>query len=273
MKLNIDMNKFSNVLCPKCGAQLLQFGNSLKCADGHTYDIASQGYVNLLPPHKQGAVPGDSKEMVRTRRAFLENGYYAPLADKLCQIMQSISPALVADIGCGEGYYTGRVKSACSCSVIGIDISKFALMYAAKAYSDIDFCVASLHSLPLASGSCDAILCCFCAHDEEEFSRVLNDDGRFVIVTPGKRHLFELKSVLYDKPYENDPAESMKFFDLEYQDKLSFEINVPHDDIWNLFSMTPYFWKTPKQGSDRLKEIDTLCCTAEFDIRVYRKKR
>lgn len=267
------MTDFLGIICPKCLSPLKVEGNTLKCSNGHCYDISSQGYVNLLPPHKGGSVPGDNKEMVRARRTFLNNGYYKPLADELARITAELCPSFVADIGCGEGYYTSRIKQEAKATVKGFDISKFALAYAAKAYKDIDFCVANLHSLPMADNTVDVITCCFCAHDENEFARVLKDGGFFILVTPGAKHLFSLKSVVYDDPYEN-PADEVQIPNFELTDtkELCFDFTVNGDDIWNLFSMTPYFWKSPKEGAQRLRQLASLTTTADFVIRIYRKK-
>lgn len=267
----MNANRFNDIICPKCSGNLYLDKNCLKCENGHCYDVSSKGYVNLLPPHKQGTIPGDNKEMVQARRAFLAKGYYEPLANKIYEIMKQISPEFVVDIGCGEGYYTGKLLSNAGNKVVGFDISKFALAYAAKLYKDVAFCVANLHDIPLKSESCDAVLCCFCACDEVEFARILKKCGKFVLVTPGKRHLFGLKSILYDCPYENDTDIEFDRFKQTENYEVSYNISVEKGDIWNLFSMTPYYWKTSKEASEKLKNIDVLCTEANFLIRVYQK--
>ncbi len=263
--------KFSDIICPKCGNELRIEGNSLKCNSNHCFDVSSQGYVNLLPPHKQGSIPGDSKEMARARRTFLNNGYYRPIADAICDAVSRISTQKIVDIGCGEGYYTGLLKQSCDADVIGFDISKFALAYAAKAYKDVSFCVANLHALPLKDKTADALVCCFCAYDAKEFSRVLKDDGRFVFVVPGKKHLFGLKSVLYENPYENEVDTTIDGFELESANELNFTITVNGDDIQNLFAMTPYYWKTPKEGSARLLALESLDTEVNVIVCTYKK--
>ena len=77
---------YNGLMCPHCGALLYKDKNTLKCSHGHNFDISAAGYVNLLPPHRN--VPGDSKEMVRARRRFLDGGYYMPLADTLLKFVQ-----------------------------------------------------------------------------------------------------------------------------------------------------------------------------------------
>ena len=202
---------------------------------------------------------------------FLNNGYYRPIADAICEAVKGISPKKIIDIGCGEGYYTELLAQNCNADVIGFDISKFALAYAAKAYKDVSFCVANLHSLPLKDKTADALVCCFCAYDANEFSRVLKDDGRFIFVIPGKRHLFGLKSVLYENPYENEVDTHIDGFELESATELNFNITVAHDDIQNLFAMTPYYWKSPKEGSLRLLALPSLETEVNVIVCTYKK--
>lgn len=268
----MNPNKFRYLICPVCGGNMHTEQNTLKCEHGHSYDIASSGYVNLLPPHKKDTVPGDNKDMVRARRDFLLKGYYSPLADKLTEICNLYKPSVIADIGCGEGYYTSKL--GCSGAyVMGFDISKFALTVASKRDKASDYCVANLHELPIADCTADAVFCCFCAYDAAEFARILNTDGKFVFVTPARRHLFGLKGLLYEKPYENDETlPAMEGFRLISSERIEYTADIKGtDDIMNLFAMTPYFWKTPKSGADKLKALDCLTTEVAFAVNTYVK--
>ena len=157
--------------------------------------------------------------------------------------------------------------------VIGIDISKFALASASKSDKASDYCVSSLHSLPLQDSTADMVVCCFCAHDAKEFSRILKKNAKFILVGPGKRHLFGLKSILYQNPYENpENEEALEGFALLTTETVSYNIDITgKDNIWNLFSMTPYFWKTSKDAAEKLKTISTLNTDIEFNISTYAK--
>ncbi len=268
-----NTNKFLNIICPICGHKLKPVSNMLKCKNNHSYDISDEGYVNLLPPHKNGNIPGDSKEMVRARRNFLNKDYYLPLANELISIIKDISPDILIDIGCGEGYYTNKIEQNTNTEIYGIDISKFALALAAKTNKNINYCTASLHSLVFNDNIADALLCCFCAYDEKEFARILKPKGNFILVTPGSKHLFGLKSILYDEPYENpDDNNDIAGFSLDYEKRLTYDIRIESaEDIWNLFSMTPYYWKTPKSGTEKLKGVSYLYTPVEFIIHVFKK--
>ena len=229
---------------------------------------------------KHSLAPGDDQGMARARRDFLSKGYYAPLPNTLCHLSVShTGPApSVLDAGCGEGWYTAGVYRALldagkSPRMAGIDISKFILRYAAKREKGVEFAVASSYRLPVADGSVDILLNCFSPLALEEFRRVLRPGGTFLYVVPAADHLWELKEVLYERPYPNEEKETP-------YEGFSYEAIVPVDgrislesqaDIHALFQMTPYYWKTPKEGAERLASLDTLDCRIAFRVHIFRK--
>ncbi|MBW6453984.1 MAG: hypothetical protein K0A92_09425, partial [Methyloprofundus sp.] len=100
-------------ICPICQTPLVNIlpAQSYECVNNHRFDIAKEGYINLLPAqHKKSKEPGDSKEMMRARRNFLEAGFYQPLAQAISSIIDQYladTPKLhILDMGCGEGYYS-----------------------------------------------------------------------------------------------------------------------------------------------------------------------
>ena len=267
--------------CPICGCPLERGPAAYRCSGGHSYDIAREGYTHLLPANrKHSAAPGDDKGMAAARRDFLSKGYYAPLLDALCaEILPRAgdSPALL-DTGCGEGYYTAGVFQALlnagkTPRMAGIDISKFILRYAARREKRVEFAVASSYRLPAADNSVDILLNCFSPLAIGEFRRVLKPGGVFLYVVPAADHLWELKKVLYDRPYPNEEKETP-------YEGFAYEAIVPVDqritlesqsDIHALFQMTPYYWKTPKAGAERLAELDCLDCRIAFRVHIFRK--
>ena len=114
------------LLCPVCGAELEKQEHALRCSAGHSFDIARQGYVNLLPvQQKRSLHPGDTREQVASRRRFLDTGLYAPICDALCETAAELGASgPVLDVGCGEGYYAARLARALGCELVGLDISK-----------------------------------------------------------------------------------------------------------------------------------------------------
>lgn len=267
--------------CPVCGAPLARGEGAYTCSSGHSYDLAKEGYAYLLPPNrKHSAAPGDDRQMARARREFLSKGYYEPLLNTLCCQILSLcgeSPAIL-DAGCGEGYYTaGIFQALCHAGrtprMAGTDISKFILRSAAKREKGVEFAVASSYRLPLGDGAVDLLLDCFSPLALEEFRRVLRPGGVFLYVVPGADHLWELKRVLYDRPYPNEEKETpYEGFAYERIVPVDGEITLPdRADIQDLFRMTPYYRKTPRSGGERLAALETLTVTTSFRIHVFRR--
>ena len=268
-------------ICPVCAAALQREERRYICPAGHSFDRAKEGYCNLLPVNrKHSKAPGDDKAMAAARSVFLGKGYYAPLREALCALAVSMTgeAPTVLDAGCGEGYYTDGIYRALQDAgkapqMAGTDISKFILRRAAKREKDIEFAVASSYHLPVADGSVDLLLNCFSPLAIEEFHRVLRPGGVFVYVVPSEKHLWELKQVLYDRPYPNQVKQT-PYPGFSYQEIRHVEavIHLPcQEDIHALFQMTPYYWKTPRAGAQRLAALTALDVTISFDIHVFRR--
>lgn len=267
--------------CPLCAAPLKRDAGACRCPKGHSFDVAREGYVHLLPPNqKHSALPGDDREMVRARRAFLSKEYYRPLLNTLCSEILAFSgedPVLL-DAGCGEGYYTAGIYQALLAAgkrprMAGTDISKFALRAAARREKSVEFAVASSYRLPVPDGSVDVLVNCFSPLALEEFRRVLRPGGAYFYVVPGARHLWELKEILYDRPYPNEekqtPYEGFAYQRVVPVDGMA-EVQS-REDVQNLFRMTPYFWKTPKEGAERLAAVERLKVRLSFRVHIFRK--
>jgi len=266
------------LICPICRRPLELNGKSFVCENRHCFDRAKQGYVNLL---SGGGAHGDNREMIRARRDFLWAEHYSPLADALCRaVADSCAPDRqneLIDAGCGEGYYTAKVDSflksaGISCDICGIDVSRDACAYAAKAAKDAKFAVASVYSMPFSDRSADIIISLFAPSAPEEYLRVLRPGGRLIIAFPGVRHLFGLKEVLYDIPYENELADfAIEGFTLTDRKSIAFELSLDNAAANSLFAMTPYYYNTPEAGRRRLAECGRLVTEAAFELAVYKK--
>ena len=266
--------------CPVCQRALEADAHSYRCAAGHCFDIAKEGYVNLLPVNRRHSdMPGDDREMVAARTRFLNGGWYAPLRKELCRLAEAVNaeePVLL-DAGCGEGYYTeallGVIRKQGG-QTAGVDLSRAAVRRAAKRCAGAEIAVASVYRLPLADRSADLIVNCFAPLAEEEFRRVLRPGGRFLYVVPGQKHLWEMKEILYDRPYENALREERYAgFRQTGEVPLQFQFRLQgQEEIAALFHMTPYTWKTPKDGVTRLAECGELNVTAQFRILVFERE-
>lgn len=270
-------------ICPKCKEQLNKTANSLVCKNGHSFDLARQGYVNLLLPNKRHSLsPGDSREMVLSRRRFLESGKYDIFSDKLNEIVSALSAnsqkITIIDCGCGEGYYDGRLcehleKLKINYEVCGFDISKEAVKAAAGKYKQISLAVASTFDIPVKENTADIAISVFSPMVEKEFCRILKPNGYLIYAVPGVRHLMGLKEAVYDEPYENTLKDT-QYQGFDYVDRYSVsgKITVSGEEAVDLFKMTPYYYKT------ELSAIDKICLKGEieteiqFDFLVYKKE-
>ena len=156
----------------------------------------------------------------------------------------------------------------------GIDLSKHALRRAAKREKAAEFAVASVYNLPVADEAVHLLLNCFSPLALEEFLRVLKPGGVYFYVVPGARHLWQLKEVLYDQPYPNEEKRT-PYVGFEYLEVRAIDetIHLPDQQtISDLFQMTPYFWKTPKAGTERLAALGELDTQISFRVHVFRKQ-
>lgn len=253
-------------ICPICKMPLEKNEHTWKCAHNHSFDVAKQGYVNLSMRQKKEQ--GDNKEMVKARTAFLEKGYYAFLKETLVKQISLYSLSSIVDTGCGQGYYTRAFSDACS-KVIGVDLSKEAIAYAAKHDKKGQYIVASIFSMPIEDHACDGVFSIFVPYAKEEIHRIVKPNGIWITVGPGPHHLWELKEMLYANPYENPmPETKMDGFSCVDQSLISAKQMV--DDVWDLLEMTPYRYKSPKAGLERVKNCQQKEMTFEFVVNVWR---
>ncbi len=259
--------------CPLCHTELHRSNNAFYCQRErpHCFNISKSGYATLTC---SGGNSGDDKNTVKARSAFLSTGAYGKLSDEIIKLLAGRET--VIDAGCGEGWYTNRFAEA-GMTVMGFDLSKYACEHGAKAakQSGLDsfFGVASLFELPVKNNSADAVTNIFAPSAEAEFTRILKDDGILITVGAGKRHLFELKSALYDVPYENEGRRDLpEKLNLLEQKNLTYKFVCEGENIKNLFLMTPYAFKTSRNDFAKLDGICELEITADFDIFVYGKE-
>ena len=256
----------SILLCPVCGEKLNRIDSSFCCRSGHSFDMAKEGYVNLLLGSKPGDSRGDSKESARARHEFLQKGYY----DCLKKAIGERLLGTVLDICCGEGYYDDYDGP-----FYGFDISKEMVRLASKRNKsdNYHYFVANLSSIPIESESIDTAMHLFAPFQENEFQRVLKPDGVLYSVIPGENHLFEMKEILYENPYKNDEKTPETTGALILQDttKVAEKVTITGEDLWTLFSMTPYFYRTSEEDKAKLKATKSLDLTVEFVILKYVK--
>lgn len=264
------------IICPNCKQPLINYTKYYRCPNAHSFDVAKEGYLNLLLPKKNSThLHGDNKEMIVARKNFLEKDYFKPLSDKITELLIPLidSNSTILDAGCAHGYYSNKLTSI-SNNIIGIDISKYAISKAAKHIPNGTFLVASLADIPIENDSIDLIINIFAPHFENEFSRILKRHGILIKVTPATNHLQELKDVLYENPYsKEDKIYDLELFFLLKSISLEYQMMVSKDDLLALLQMTPYYYKTANNDKAKLNHLKNLSITAAFIISIYQTKK
>ena len=263
------------LICPLCGSPLNRTGRCFVCENRHSFDIARQGYVNLLSvQHKHSLAPGDTREQVLSRRSFLEEGHYAPIGDALIAAGQKYNVCgELLDVGCGEGYYCTRLARALGLPLTGLDISKEAVRCAAAKYKDALWLTATASRIPVADGSVALLTSLFALTLPEEYRRVLMPGGLYFQVLAAQDHLLGLKSIIYDQLTfkEKDTVPELPGFTRLESIPIRFAFTVEGEQVQNLFSMTPHVFRIGKEGAQRLRETKRLTDTASCMLNVFRR--
>ncbi len=284
----MNIIKAHNLACPIDGKKLAQRDQQFVCENGHAFDIARQGYVNLLPVQlKRSKQPCDSKTMVLARRQFLDSGIYQPVASKLSDIviaqLSDASEICLLDAGCGEGYYFDLIfnslknkEGSNSLSFIGLDISKDAIIQATKRNKQISWVVGTNRQPPVEEKSIDIILCLFGFLSVEGFNKILKPGGKIILVDPAADHLKELREVIYPEVKQTDPSCLAKTeipgFSLVSSDSLQFKDKITNKkQINHLLVMTPHFYRASKEGRQAACNLHELDITVDVVFRVLEK--
>lgn len=270
------------LICPLCRAALTPNGASLRCASGHSYDVARSGYVNLHRPGiKSNAKSGDSADMVQARRAFLARGYYDRYVSGAAQSILRIfggSPDTLIDAACGEGHHTMILANELHPRLtVGIDASKKAADLASRAASrlgkggSIRFIAGNIFGMPIADESADLVTTLFAPVAHGEALRVLRRGGLLCVCSAGREHLIELRRAIYDsvRCKDTDPAVP-EGFELASRENISYRITLDSDALSELFDMTPFCQHAAGQRRERLCSAGGDM-TVSVDLSVFRK--
>ncbi|HEY9146190.1 MAG TPA: methyltransferase domain-containing protein [Thiobacillus sp.] len=279
----MSITPFQSLACPLDGTPLRCTGSAWACASGHSFDIASQGYTNLLPvQHKRSRDPGDSKEMVAARQRFLTAGFYQPIAAAVSRAVLAGLPADASfsclDAGCGEGYYLRQLAAAVgeeqSLAVLGLDISKWAVLAAAKQDKQPSWVVGSNAKLPVLPGTLDRVLCLFGFPVYPEFARVLKPGGRLVQVDAGPDHLRELREIIYPslKPERTAEIPTPAGFSRLPTETLRFSIDLSSaGQIADLLAMTPHLYRAKAEGRAQAAALTALSLSVEVRLTCFER--
>ena len=255
-------------VCPVCREELAGAEGHVACNRNHTFDIAKQGYVNLLTDaQRRSRQPGDTKEMVDARRRFLASGAYDRISDAVAHVVQRAGTAAASrwpgacprlvDIGCGEGHHTRRIDDRLrsgaggldpvELEIAGIDVSKPAVAIASRAHPSASYAVASAADIPLADESVDIAVNIFGPVLAEELARVVRRAGIVVIAHPGPVHLSALRALVYEDPRPHEIKDPLRHASERFARvgtmTVTFPVVVDDGELaMDLFAMTPYRW-------------------------------
>lgn len=265
------------LMCPVCRQSLNLVENAWRCDNGHHYDVAKQGYVNLhVVQHKHSKTPGDTAESVLARRAFLQAGFYQPLQQAVVELLQQLKPKTILDIGCGEGYYTSAMQRY-SEYCIGVDIAKTAVQRAAKLNSDVTWVVGTGATLPVRDHSIDVCSSLFSPIPQNEIVRVLSDQGYLIVVTPAPKHLFALREALFEQVNLHEPQKFIEQlesqFELKQQRIVETTMQLDQLALSNLIAMTPYAYKANPERRKTLEQQQQFTVSAAFQIYLFQKNK
>ncbi|MEL1134987.1 putative RNA methyltransferase [Desulfitobacterium sp. THU1] len=273
--------------CPICQHTLsLVDRKSLICKNKHCFDLAKQGYVNLL---SHGIKSKYNKTLFESRKNLAQSGFFEPLNSKLCDLISSEAKSFdrslnIVDAGCGEGsnlasiqqklyQHTGRMPSC-----VGMDLAKEGIQMAARDFEDSFWCVADLAQCPFVDHAFEVILNILSPANYAEFERILNPDGYVLKVIPEKDYLKELRAVFYAETDREDytNAKTMELFEnhlaLTEIVPVHYTRTLAKPLIENLVHMTPLTWGAQEERIDRILKLDSLEITVDLAILVGRKK-
>lgn len=185
--------------CPLCGSAFALEGASLRCQSKHCYDLSSKGYLNLAPAHSQSTGQYNTA-LFQSRNRIFQAGFYQPVLDAIGGMLErrfGDAPFSLADVGCGEGYYTRALSERfTNAACFGLDLSRDGIAQAARGGSSVGWLVADLKRLPFADASLDTLLDVLTPADYAEFARVLKPNGELIKVIPGEHYLCEIRGAL-----------------------------------------------------------------------------
>lgn len=264
------------LICPLCRATLQTDDKTWRCLNGHAFDVAREGYVNLLPvQHKKSLSPGDTADSVAARRRFLGAGHYQPLQEAVAALLRELQPDSLLDLGCGEGYYTQAMRQEVP-SVCGVDIAKPAVQLAARQQKDVTWLVASAALLPFADASLALVSSLFSPLPVAEMLRVLKPNGHVLMVTPAPDHLWQLRQGLFEQVRAHEPDKFLSAFHDDFvlasRQRVEAPLTLTQAALIDLLAMTPYAWKATAERRSVLENNENFQTLAAFDVMLFKRK-
>ena len=270
----------SLLVCPVCSNTLEQSDKRWQCRNNHSFDEARQGYLNLLlAQHKNSKAPGDDLAMADARARLLDSGVYEPVSNLLNSNVQGL-PQRILDIGCGEGYYTARLKQhlanqGCAAQIVGLDISKDTIRRAVRRDRDIQWIVASGARPPVANHSIDLVMSLFTPLMPQGLEGIIHSDTDIILVNTGPQHLIELRHIIYDEVRLDTFSPITKMaeagFECVGEDTVQQTIHLTSSQhIGDLLMMTPHHWRVTQTARERLLAHTELDVSIDVVLHRFR---
>ena len=267
------------LICPACETALQWGEKECRCAKGHLFDLAKEGYANLLLSHqRRSSHPGDDDNMIQARRRFFDSGAFDLVTEQIKKSAIINHQSAILDCGCGEGHFLGALSEALTGQFFGVDVSKEAVRCAAKRYRKAKWIVANaMRKLPFADCSLDVILSILAPRNPTEFVRILKPDGALILGVPGPIHLIELRSRLtanagdFEEKADEAVVKCAPHFSETHRELLSYEQPLNAAQIADLIQMTPIFWCSSPEAKAGVQQLAELKVTVSFVLLSFRK--
>lgn len=258
-----------------CRLPLARDGQRYVCANGHSFDLARSGYLNLLQPQdRKSAAPGDSASAVAARRRFYDRNLDAAIVDAIVRALPLAAGVPLLDVGCGDGHHLRAFSRAYGIAAHGVDLSIPAIELAVRRQRDATWIVANADRfIPWADASFPAITSITARLNPEEFRRLLAPGGRLLVVLPSPDDLIELRESVLGERVERDRSERTAgtfapLFTLEHRASVRDVVRLDHDAIADVMSSSYRGIRSSQQK--KLDRLDALDVTLGRDLLLFR---
>ncbi|MDV2581336.1 putative RNA methyltransferase [Alkalibacillus haloalkaliphilus] len=266
-RLEQQINLFQ---CPICHEKMKTGDGKLTCPNRHMFDLAKQGYINMVQQSKKTQY---DQSLFEARQRLTQSGFYRELILAIESLLQSRDTEFLLDAGCGEGSHLAQILDKIDHQFgVGVDIAKEGIQTAAKAYESGQWIVGDLANTPFTDKAFDVILNILSPSNYQEFTRLLKDDGIVMKVVPGPEYLKELREQVFagtdQEGYSNEEtvARFKQFFTIKHRKQVYDEVALTEDQFQNLIQMTPL---TQDVDLSRLRFVDSI--TLDLEILVGEK--
>jgi 23S rRNA (guanine745-N1)-methyltransferase len=266
-----------SLTCPLCRGALVRAEKSYRCAQGHAFDVAKEGYLSLLHGRQKGEGRGDSKAMILARDRVHRAGVFDPLVKALAALPFETPPKNVLELGCGEGFFLGQVvRSYGIATSYGLDLSVDAVKLAARTLKQSLILRADLlNPLPFAAGSLDLVQSIFAPRPLAEIERVLRPGGYALFVYPQADHWQELRAFLpLAKIGEEKLPSELEGFAPTASSHVCATIELSHAVLVDLVEMSPSIHRLSREGTPWQNLLPAkLPATLSLRVALFRKSQ